>query len=40
MTANSKRLCVDIGGTFTDCLVLDEVTGQFSLVKSPTTPVF
>ncbi|MBO34157.1 MAG: hypothetical protein CMM74_14475 [Rhodospirillaceae bacterium] len=38
MTANSKRLCVDIGGTFTDCLVLDEVTGQFSLVKSPTTP--
>lgn len=38
MAPNPKRLCVDIGGTFTDCLVLDEVTGQFTLVKSPTTP--
>ena len=38
MAPNPKRLCVDIGGTFTDCLVLDEATGRFSLVKSPTTP--
>ena len=38
MPPNAKRVCVDIGGTFTDCLVLDEMTGQFTLVKSPTTP--
>ena len=38
MASNPKRVCVDIGGTFTDILVLDEVTGQFTLVKSPTTP--
>ncbi len=38
MTINPKRVCVDIGGTFTDCLVLDETSGQFTLVKSPTTP--
>jgi len=38
MAANPKRVCVDIGGTFTDCLVLDETTGLFTLVKSPTTP--
>jgi len=38
MAVNPKRVCVDIGGTFTDCLVLDETTGLFTLVKSPTTP--
>jgi N-methylhydantoinase A len=31
------RVCVDVGGTFTDCLVLDE-TGELSQFKSPTTP--
>ncbi|OGA13010.1 MAG: hypothetical protein A3H32_03375 [Betaproteobacteria bacterium RIFCSPLOWO2_02_FULL_63_19] len=32
-----KRICIDIGGTFTDCLVLDE-SGTLSLFKAPTTP--
>jgi N-methylhydantoinase A len=31
------RVCVDVGGTFTDCLVLDE-TGELRQFKSPTTP--
>jgi N-methylhydantoinase A len=31
------RVCVDVGGTFTDCLVLDE-TGELKQFKSPTTP--
>ncbi len=38
MAPNAKRVCVDIGGAFTNCLVLDETTGQFTLVKSPMTP--
>lgn len=32
-----KRICIDIGGTFTDCLVLDD-TGTLNLFKSPTIP--
>ncbi len=32
-----KRACVDVGGTFTDCLVLDEA-GALRLFKAPTTP--
>jgi len=32
-----KRVCVDVGGTFTDCLVLDE-GGDLRLFKAPTTP--
>lgn len=32
-----KRVCIDVGGTFTDCLVLDE-TGVLQQFKSPTTP--
>ncbi|MCO5065718.1 MAG: hydantoinase/oxoprolinase family protein [Rhizobiaceae bacterium] len=31
------QACIDIGGTFTDCLVSDE-TGKISLFKAPTTP--
>ena len=31
------RICIDVGGTFTDCLVLD-VTGSLRQFKSPTTP--
>lgn len=31
------QACIDIGGTFTDCLVSDE-TGRISLFKAPTTP--
>ena len=32
-----KRICIDVGGTFTDCLVLDE-SGTLNLFKAPTTP--
>lgn len=32
-----KRICTDVGGTFTDCLVLDE-KGSLSMFKSSTTP--
>ena len=31
------QVCIDIGGTFTDCLVSDE-GGVISIFKSPTTP--
>ena len=31
------RACIDVGGTFTDCLVLDE-QGNLQGFKSPTTP--
>jgi N-methylhydantoinase A len=31
------KTCIDVGGTFTDCLVLDEA-GNFTEFKSPTTP--
>jgi len=29
---------VDVGGTFTDCLLLDPATGAFSVAKVPSTP--
>jgi N-methylhydantoinase A len=32
------RLGVDIGGTFTDATLLDEVTGEVRFAKAPTTP--
>ena len=32
------RICIDVGGTFTDCLVLDEDRGELYPFKSPTTP--
>jgi len=32
-----KRVAIDVGGTFTDCLVLDE-QGEIHEFKSPTTP--
>jgi N-methylhydantoinase A len=32
-----KQLAIDVGGTFTDCLVLDE-SGQLERFKAPTTP--
>ncbi len=31
------QACIDIGGTFTDCLVSD-ASGRISLFKAPTTP--
>lgn len=32
-----KRVCIDVGGTFTDCLVLTEA-GDLKAFKSPSTP--
>jgi N-methylhydantoinase A len=32
------RVTIDVGGTFTDCLVLDEDTGDLTQFKAPTTP--
>jgi N-methylhydantoinase A len=31
------HVCIDIGGTFTDCLVSDD-TGKIAIFKTPTTP--
>jgi N-methylhydantoinase A len=31
------HVCVDIGGTFTDCLVSDD-KGRIAIFKAPTTP--
>lgn len=33
----NKRVCIDVGGTFTDCLVMDE-SGQLQKFKASTTP--
>lgn len=35
---SSYRLGIDIGGTFTDGVLVDEATGELSLVKVPSTP--
>ena len=32
-----KRVAIDVGGTFTDCLVLDE-KGELTKFKASTTP--
>ena len=34
---NKKRVCIDVGGTFTDCLVMD-ATGLLQKFKASTTP--
>jgi N-methylhydantoinase A len=34
----SYRLGVDVGGTFTDLLLINEVTGQTHTAKVPSTP--
>ena len=31
-----KRACIDVGGTFTDCLVMTEA-GELHAFKSPST---
>ncbi|HEX6421495.1 MAG TPA: hydantoinase/oxoprolinase N-terminal domain-containing protein, partial [Acidimicrobiales bacterium] len=37
-TARSLRVGIDTGGTFTDVVLLDEVTGARTVAKSPSTP--
>ncbi len=37
MARKTKRVCVDVGGTFTDCLVMDE-SGLLQKFKASTTP--
>jgi len=32
------RVSVDVGGTFTDLVALDEATGEMVNIKVPTTP--
>ncbi len=32
------RIGIDVGGTFTDGIIIDEETGSFSIVKVPSTP--
>ncbi|MED6328732.1 MAG: hydantoinase/oxoprolinase family protein, partial [Actinomycetota bacterium] len=32
------RIAIDVGGTFTDCLVLQEASGEVRQFKAPTTP--
>jgi N-methylhydantoinase A len=34
----SARVAVDIGGTFTDLVALDETTGEVDVAKASTTP--
>ena len=36
--AASWRIGVDIGGTFTDVVLVEETTGRVEVVKVPTTP--
>lgn len=38
MPARTKRVAVDVGGTFTDVLVLDEATAETTVAKVPSTP--
>jgi N-methylhydantoinase A len=37
-TASSIRFAIDTGGTFTDIVVLDEVSGRYRIEKASTTP--
>ncbi|MDF2757859.1 MAG: hydantoinase/oxoprolinase family protein, partial [Thermomicrobiales bacterium] len=34
----SLRLGIDIGGTFTDLVTMDESSGQLAMLKTPSTP--
>jgi N-methylhydantoinase A len=34
----ASRLGIDVGGTFTDLLLLNDTTGEIRLLKTPTTP--
>lgn len=34
----TKRIAVDIGGTFTDVCVMDETSGNITIAKTPSTP--
>ena len=34
----SFRIGIDVGGTFTDGILIDERTGDFTIAKVPSTP--
>ena len=34
----ARRLGIDVGGTFTDLLMVDETSGEMRLLKTPSTP--
>lgn len=34
----TSRLCIDVGGTFTDLLLVDDDSGRRTYLKTPTTP--
>jgi N-methylhydantoinase A len=36
--AGPYRVAIDIGGTFTDCVVVDEQSGALEVIKVPSTP--
>ncbi len=36
--SNTYRIGVDIGGTFTDLVIFNDVTGSFAVGKTLTTP--
>ena len=38
MKTHAYRLAIDIGGTFTDCVLFNEVKGTMRVIKVPTTP--
>jgi N-methylhydantoinase A len=38
VSIESKLVGVDVGGTFTDLIVVDEATGAVHVSKVPTTP--
>jgi N-methylhydantoinase A len=36
-TGETMRVSIDVGGTFTDAILVDEIKGSFSYMKTPTT---